>query len=57
MRPYKKEFHTYEMFTDQKSTGETKKKLQRKVRGQLKRKAKQEIADPDFERRPTRKDR
>lgn len=57
MRSYKKEFHAYEMMTDHKATGKIKTKIQHKVRNQLKRKTKQEIEDPDFEKRPTRKDK
>lgn len=56
MKPYKKEFHAFEMMTDHKATGKTKQKLQRKVRKHLKRKTQQEVEDPDFEKRPTRKD-
>lgn len=57
MRSYKFEFHRHEMFTDHKATGEMKQKLQKRVRCQLKRKAKKEIEDPNFERRPIKKDR
>lgn len=45
MKPYKLEFSRYEMFTDHKATGEMKKKLQRKVRRQLNKKAQKEVED------------
>ena len=57
MKTYKLEFSRFEMYTDNKAKGITKHKLQRKVRKQLKRKLEQEINDPLFEKRPTRKDR
>lgn len=57
MQPHKRTFQDYEMRTDQRSTGEMKKKLQRKVRGELKQNTRKEIEDPEFDKRPTTKDR
>ncbi len=55
MSAYKLEFSRFEILTDNKAKGKTKQKLQKKVRNQLKRKMEQEIQDPFFEKRPTRK--
>lgn len=56
MDPFKKEQQRYEMLADISAKGSLKTKIRRQARSLLKRASKREILDPNFDKRPTRKD-